>query len=54
MTTKAGFKQGSHSACVFYHEQRNVRVVVHGDDFTVLGPSKVWTGSVELHSREWK
>ena len=25
---------------MFYHEQKNVRVVVHGDDFTVLGPSK--------------
>jgi len=40
MMQEAGFKQGSYSACVFYHEQKNVRVVVHGDDFTVLGPSK--------------
>ena len=40
MMTEAGFRQGSYSACVFYHEQKNVRVVVHGDDFAVLGPSK--------------
>ena len=40
MMLEAGFKQGSYSACVFYNEQRNVRVVVCGDDFAVLGPSK--------------
>ena len=40
MMTEAGFRQGAYSACVFYHEEKNVRVVVHGDDFTVLGPSK--------------
>jgi hypothetical protein len=40
MLTEAGFKQGLYSACVFYHEGRNVRVVVHGDDFTVLGTVK--------------
>ena len=40
MMTEAGFRQGAYSACVFYHEENNVRVVVHGDDFTVLGPSK--------------
>ena len=26
--------------CVFHHEDRGVRVVVHGDDFTVLGPTQ--------------
>ncbi len=40
MMQEVGFRQGSYSACVFYHEQKNVRVVVHGDDFTALGPSK--------------
>ncbi len=40
MMTDMGFRQGSYSACVFYHEEKNVRVVVHGGDFTVLGPSK--------------
>ncbi len=37
MTTVAGITQGSHSACVFYHKEKDVRTVVHRDDFTVLG-----------------
>ena len=31
------FKRGIASPCVFFHESRNLRVVVHGDDFTALG-----------------
>ena len=33
---KLGFKQGVASARCFYHEERDIRVVVHGDDFTAL------------------
>ena len=40
MMINAGFIPGRYSACVFYHGERNVRVVIHGDDFTVLGPGK--------------
>ena len=36
-TTKSGFTKGVCSPCVFYHKQRDLRVVVHGDDFTILG-----------------
>ena len=32
-----GFKAGISTPCVFWHPVRNVRVVVHGDDFTALG-----------------
>ena len=32
-----GFCKGKSTPCLFYHEQRNIRVVVYGDDFTVLG-----------------
>ena len=32
-----GFKRGKASPCIFYHPQRGIRIVVHGDDFTVLG-----------------
>ena len=32
-----GFQRGRASPCVFLEPQRNIRVVVHGDDFTVLG-----------------
>ena len=37
MTTGMGFQRGRYSSRVFYHPTREMRVVVHGDDFTVLG-----------------
>ena len=39
-----GFKRGISSSCVFWHPDRELRVVVHGDDFTILGWEKelVW------------
>jgi hypothetical protein len=40
MMMEAGFRQGYFSTCVFYREQRKVRVVVYGDDLTVVGPGK--------------
>ncbi len=33
MMVDAGFRQGSYSACVFYHGQKNFRAIVQGDDF---------------------
>ena len=35
-----GFKKGKSTPCLFYHEPRNLRCVVYGDDFTVLGPEE--------------
>ena len=32
-----GFIRGVASPCCFYNRERNLRCVVHGDDFTVLG-----------------
>jgi hypothetical protein len=32
-----GFAQGESSPCVFYRSKRDIRVVVHGDDFAALG-----------------
>ena len=32
-----GFKTGRSSSCVFWHPEHELRVVVHGDDFTALG-----------------
>ncbi len=54
MLTEAKFAQGKHSAGVFFHAEREVRVVVHGDDFTVLGKVSSWIGSEESSRREWK
>jgi len=33
----AGFIRGQASPCLFYHPGKDIRVVVHGDDFTILG-----------------
>ncbi len=41
MMTVAGLRSGSHSACAFYHEKRNIRLVTHGDDFTAFGASQI-------------
>ena len=35
-----GLSKGVASPCVFNHEGRNMKAVVHGDDFTILGRSK--------------
>ena len=32
-----GFSSGDANPCIFHHAERNVMVVVHGDDFTTLG-----------------
>merc|ERR1711973_531261 len=32
-----GFNRGAATPCAFYMAEKNLRVVVHGDDFTVLG-----------------
>lgn len=33
----AKLKEGRASPCMFYNEERNLRVVIHGDDITILG-----------------
>ena len=33
-----GFRRGRSTHCVLWHEERELRRVVHGDDCTVLGP----------------
>ena len=35
--SSCGFARGNAHPCVFHHEERDVQVVVHGDDFTCLG-----------------
>ena len=34
---RLGFAQGKSSPCVFYHAERDLRIVVHGDDITSAG-----------------
>ena len=35
-----GFTRGRASSCVFWHKDRELKAVVHGDDFTILGWEK--------------
>ena len=42
-----GFQAGRASPCVMYHPQRGIRLVVHGDDFTVLG----WEGDLDWYRK---
>ena len=35
---KMGFGQGLSSPCCFYHREKELRCVVHGDDFMFAGP----------------
>ncbi len=54
MMTEAMFKQGAYSACVFYHEGRNIRAVVRGDDSQCWGRAETWSGSGKRLRREWR
>ena len=38
--TRAGFRQGVSSPCHFWHEARDLWVLVHGDDFLSVGASQ--------------
>jgi hypothetical protein len=38
--TNVGFRRGKASPCMFYHKDRNLRVVLHGDGFTIVGLEK--------------
>ena len=32
-----GLRRGIASPCVYWHQERGIRAVIHGDDFTMLG-----------------
>ena len=49
-----GFKQGMASSCVFYHEKRKLRTVIHGDDFTTLGYDADLDWYREQVKRDWR
>ena len=34
-----GFRRGVSCGVVFYHEEKDISLVVHGDDFTFVGPN---------------
>ena len=32
-----GFRRGQSTPCVFWHKEKGIWAVIHGDDFTLLG-----------------
>ena len=36
----AGFSRGTASPCVFHHKTRDIRTLVHGDDYVSVGMPK--------------
>lgn len=50
----AGFRQGVASTCIFRHEARNTRVVIHGDDITILASQSEIDWLVGLLSAQLK
>ena len=45
-----GFARGVSSSCVFWHKERELRVVIHGDDFAILG----WEKELDWFKRQLK
>ena len=37
---KIGFVQAKSISCLYYHDESQIRVEVHGDDFTAVGPKE--------------
>ena len=35
--TDCGFEVGTTTPCIFNHKERDLRAVIHGDDFAILG-----------------
>ena len=40
MLESIGFKAGRSSPCIFYHEAKDIRTFVHGDDYVSAGSSE--------------
>ena len=52
LVNELGFTRGLTSPCIFYHPGRNLRVLVHGDDFVSLGaPPDLYQFRQELETR---
>ena len=45
-----GFRKGRSSSCIFYHRERQLRVMVHGDDYVCTGAK----GDLKWLAREMK
>jgi len=50
---KLGFTQGKSNPCIYYHQKRDLRTVVHGDDFTTAGSYENIKWLHESLGKEW-
>ena len=50
---KLGFTQGKSNPCIYYHQKRDLRTVVHGDDFTLAGSYENIKWLHESLGKEW-
>ena len=50
---KLGFTQGKSNPCIYYHKKRDLRTVVHGDDFTTAGSYENIKWLHESLGKEW-
>lgn len=49
-----GFQRGKCNPCMFYHADRSLRVLVHGDAFTVSGPESQLQWIAEVFKHKYK
>ena len=54
LMTELGFKRGIASPCTFYNQKQNIRIVVHGDDFTALAYVKELNWLKNAISKKWQ
>ena len=50
---KLGFTQGKSNPCIYYHQKRDLRTLVHGDDFTTAGSCENIKWLHESLGKEW-
>ena len=51
---KAGFIQGRYLSCLFYHKDKDVAIMVHGDDFVAVGDPKHLAETAAAASEKYK
>ena len=52
--TDAGFTRGQASPCCFYHPQREISIVCHGDDFVAMGTDEDLTWYEDILSQAFE
>ena len=51
---RAGFKRGVANPCLFKHEEHNLSVMVHGDDFVAVGPDSAVKYVKDILAQKYK